>query len=102
MIEIVITTVIFLTAALGILTAITMFQSPSNESARRLKSSYIARRMIDELRSNVDERLWKNKESGLLPGEIYTRSVGNYIVNWYLLDVPDLSVRQLLMNVYEK
>ncbi len=101
LLEIVITSIIFIIAAFGIFTSIASFSPKGKNSSKRLEAAYIGRRVLDELRSHVDARVWDKKESGLLTGESYATTLGNYTVKWQLADVPDLKLRRLLMNIYE-
>lgn len=99
-VEIVITSVIFVVAALGILASISLLRSHGTNSSQRLEASYLAKQMIDQLRANVDARIWDNTDSGLVPLQRYSTSVGEYTINWYLTNVENLPIRELFLNVY--
>ena len=99
-VEVLVTSVIFVVAALGIFTTISMLRPRAMDSAERIEAAYAGKSVLDRLRAYVDQRSWNEVNSLLAPGVIRSSVVGNYIVNWYLEDVPGLGIRQLYMNVY--
>lgn len=97
------TAVIFVVAALGIFTTISMLRPRSMDSAERLEAAYAGKTILERLRAYVDARTWDDPTSNslLLPNTSYSRDVGNYTVGWYVEDVPGLQLRQVSMNVYK-
>ena len=100
--EVLVTAVIFTLAAVGIFTTIAMLQPQGMDSQQRLQAAYIGQSVIEQLRGYVDARVWDNAQSPLAVNIVHSQVVGNYTVNWYLQDVPNLGVRQITMNVYSK
>lgn len=98
-VEVIITAVIFVTAALGIFTSISMLRPHGTDAAKRLEAAYAGKQVLDELRAYVDENLWYDPTSDIAPGT-HSKTVGNFTVNYYLEDVPALGIRQISMNVY--
>ncbi len=99
MAEVLVTAVIFVLAAVGIFTTISMLRPQGMESKERLEAAYVGKSVIEELRGYVDERVWLNADSPLAPGIHRQKEIGNYVVDWDVSEDPDLGVRYLTMNV---
>ena len=100
LVEIVVTSVIFLLAGVGIFTSIAMLRPHGGESSKKLEAGYIAKRVLDQLRSSVDASTWDDPDpaSPLHPG-LHTCSIGDFTVTYILINDAVLDVRQLFMNV---
>ena len=100
LVEVIVTSIIFVLAAFGIFTVVSMLQPHGQEAARRLEAAYYARSVLDELRAEVDARIWDNAVSNLHPGQTYTRDFNYYRVTWLPTADPVLNIRDVSMNVY--
>lgn len=100
-VEVIVTSVIFILAAAGILTTISMLRPQGEESARKLQAAYIGKGIIDDLRSQIDARTWNDSGGNFAVGTPYTiNSIdGVYNVTYFFEDVPGLGLRKLTMNV---
>jgi Tfp pilus assembly protein PilV len=98
LLEVVISSIIFVIAAFGILTTISMLRPHGTASVERLEAAYIGKQVIDELRAQVDSRMWNNANSLLAPGT-HVRTIGNYTVTYSVSNIPGLNVRELTMNI---
>jgi len=104
-IEVIISSIIFIIAAAGILTAVSTFQSQAGgNTSKRLEAVYAGKQVIDELRSEVDAETW---DSGNLTTGLHSTTVLGYDVNYYLTDVPSgcaawggCIARKMTMNIY--
>ena len=105
-VEVVITAVIFMIAAFGIFSAISMLRPHGVESAKKLQAAYVALGVYSTLRGKVDADYWDNASGFLAVNVVHTNTFiniypsGNYQVNWILTDDP-LGIRRLEMNVEE-
>ena len=99
-VEIIVTSVIFLLAGLGIFTSISMLRPHGSESAQKLEAAYIGKRVLDQLRGAVDASTWNLASSPLAPNVPHSQNINGYIVNYVLVDMPGLDIRQLFMNIY--
>jgi len=60
MVEVVVAAVIFALAAAGIFATISAMQQPAVESEEEIKAAFMAKRVLDEFRNNVDASLWSD------------------------------------------
>lgn len=102
--EVIVTAVIFMLAAFGIMTTVSMLRPHTLEVSREVEAAYHAKNMMDYLRGQVDAATW---DTGLLAtGATHSDTIGDYTINWSLTDVnpaaypPGLAPRKLTMNVY--
>ena len=98
--EVIVSSIIFMTAAVGFFTSVSMMRPQSNDSTKKLAALYAGRSVAEELRGEVYGNLWNHSSSNLRPGVLHTRSVGIYTINYILTDDPNLSMRRLDMNIY--
>lgn len=100
LVEVIVTSVIFVLAAFGIFTTMTMLRPHTTESSRKLEATYVGKQMVEELEGKVDARMWNNSTSPIYPGAHNTYINGmyaNYLVSW---DIADLGgVRSLNMSI---
>jgi hypothetical protein len=76
-----------------------MLRPHGAEADRRLEAAYIGKRVIEELRGQVDTRMWNNAQSSLYPGS-HSKSIGDYTANWTVEDNPALGIRHISMEVF--
>lgn len=104
--EVIVTSVIFVLAAYGILTTIAMLRPHGSESYREVEAAYHAKNMMDYLHGQVNATTWAANTGPLATGTIHSVTSGDYTINWNLVDVspadypPGLAPRKLWMNVY--
>ena len=102
--EVIVTAVIFMLAAFGIMTTVSMLRPHDLQVSREVEAAYHAKNMMDYLRGQVDAGTWDT--GPLATGVIHSNTIGDYTVNWSLTDVdpaaypPGLAPRKLAMNVY--
>ena len=100
LIEVIVTTVIFVLAALGIFTTTTMLRPHGVASSQKLEAAYIGKRKVEELEGKVDARMWDNTTSPIYPGshnEIISGMYGTYNVIWEIGDAT--GYRTLNMSI---
>ena len=104
--EVIVTAVIFMLAAFGIMTTVSMLRPHNLEVSREIVASYHAKNMMDYLRGQVDATAWEANTGPLATGVIHSNTIGDYTINWYLNEVnpsaypAGLAPRKLSMNVY--
>ena len=92
-IEITVTSIIFIVAALGIYSTMTSLAPASNESSTKLKAAYVGKSELDRLRSEVDASTWNAVGTNLYPGSHgpFTRTGADgkdYNVTYTVSDLP--------------
>jgi len=95
-VEIVVTTIVFVIAAAGILSTMIMFRPQGKEASLKIEAAYIGRGIIDDLRQQVNAEDWNSPGSSLEPGD-YTVTIGDYTVDYTIGAGTDL--RRLTMNI---
>ena len=104
--EVIVTAVIFMLAAFGIMTTVSMLRPHTLEVSREVEASYHAKNMMDYLRGQVDSTEWGANTGPLGTGVAHSSTIGDYTVSWYLDEVnpaeypAGLAPRKLTMNVY--
>ncbi len=104
--EVIVTSIVFVIAAYGILTSIAMLRPHGSESYREVQAAYHAKNVMDYLRDQINAATWESNTGLLATGTRHTRTIGNYTINWYLTTVDPttypqgLGPRKLQMNVY--
>ena len=98
-VEIIVTSVVFIIAAGGILSTVAMFRPQGKEAALKIEAAYIGKGIIDDLRQQVNAEQWYNLSymSGLSVGS-YSNTIGIYTID-YEITQPDSSYRKLTMNI---
>ena len=103
-VEVIVTAVVFMIAAFGILTTISMLRPHGMESYRKVEAAYQAKNMIDTLQTQIDAADWELNQGPLATGVVHTNTVGGYTINWMLVEPPGfppgLAPRKMTMNVY--
>lgn len=101
-VEVIVTSIIFVIAVAGILTTMSMLRPAGEESAKKLEAAYIAKQELERLRGQIDASTWDNASFNYLPGtysKVVVGDTGNYTVNWIVSNVPNLNLRQVNMTV---
>jgi len=102
-IEVIVTAVIFLIAAVGIMTTLSMLRPHGMESYKKLEAVYIAKNFIDTLRGEVQANSWIDNTGNLATGVLHSEVVGGYTINWILVEPPGfpagMAPRQMFMNI---
>lgn len=104
--EVIVTAVIFMVAAFGIMTTVSMLRPHNLKVSREIEASYYAKNMMDYLRGQVDAIPWEANTGPLSIGIMHSNIIGDYTINWSLREVnpaayePGLAPRKLSMNIY--
>ncbi|MBF0521835.1 MAG: hypothetical protein HQL24_02145 [Candidatus Omnitrophica bacterium] len=103
MIEVVVTSIIFIIAAFGIFTTITSLRPHAVQSSKKLKALYLGKGIIDDLRGYIDAQVWNDPDSLLSVNIEHTQTIdtseGNFEVTWWLQQVANSDVRKLQMTI---
>ena len=94
-VEVIVTSVIFILAAFGILSSISKLSPAGVDTSKRLDAAYVGRKFIENLRNSVTVYASGTRYSNKVAG-----GLSNYTVNWYLRDDINTGTRQMFMNVY--
>ena len=94
-VEVIVTSVIFILAAFGILSSISRLSPAGVNTSQRLDAAYVGRKFIENLRNSVDIYASGTRYSNEVAG-----GLSSYTVNWYLRDDASSGTRQMFMNVY--
>lgn len=108
MIEVIVTSIIFIITTAGILTTISTFNAQSGGNvSKRLEAVYVGKQVIDSFRSQVDAGTW---DSGNLELGIHSTTVSGYIINYLVEGVPSgcgslvnqlqCIAKKMTMNIY--
>jgi len=98
--EALITGVIFVIAAVGILTTMSMLSPKTKAITGELKALHAGEAIIYELISNVSAETWDCSVAGRYrTGHDYTITTDNFVINYTLTDVPNLNARKLQMTI---
>lgn len=103
--EVIVTSIIFLIAGYSVLNTISMLRPNSAESARKLEAAYIGKQIMEDLRKGVDAEFWSS--GGNLDVGVYNTTISGtyttYTVNYEIIEVPGYPAgegpRQLIMNI---
>lgn len=104
--EVIVTSVIFMLAAFGIMTTVSMLRPHNLEVSREIEAAYHAKNMMDYLRGQVEAAAWEANTGPLSTIGTHTQTIGDYTINWSLSEVnpaaypSGLAPRKLSMNVY--
>jgi hypothetical protein len=101
--EVIVTSVVFLIAAAGIMTSISMVQPQSLNSFKRLEAAHIGKTIIDELYANMTVAKWGNSSGNYATSVLYNRTEGDYSVLYSFEEAAGypagLAPRKLIMNI---
>ena len=104
--EVIVTAVIFMLAAFGIVTTVSMLRPHDLQVSREVEAAYHAKNMMDYLRGQVEATAWEANTGPLATGLVHSSVIGDYTINWSLEEVnpsaypTGLAPRKLSMNVY--
>ncbi len=112
-IEVVVTSIIFILSVFAILTTVSSLRPQSNSSTHQLEAIYVGREYMDYLRRFVNAQSWNSVSSPLITGHVYTNTIdvtkadtgsqkliGRYNISYVLRNDPaGSSARLMLMNV---
>jgi hypothetical protein len=107
-VEIIITAVIFVFSAFGILTAMSYLKPQSAKSSKKLEAAYVGRQVLDELRGSVSAENWWTGGSLDPAGSPYTSTIGVHDISYTVSDFPtgctsgpngDCSARKVIMTL---
>ncbi len=87
-VEVVVAAVIFAITSVGILTTISVFRQPAKVSERKVQAAFYAQRILEDLRSQVDQTTWNDVSSPLATGT-HPISSGIYSGNYVVTADPD-------------
>jgi Tfp pilus assembly protein PilV len=94
-VEVIITSVIFVIAAAAVLSTTSQFRPQGQESSQKMEAAYIGKGIIDDFRQQVSAEDWNT--GNLAVG---TRGLvnGDYTINYTITEpIPDL--RHITMNI---
>lgn len=94
-IEVIITSVIFVIGAVAILSTVSQFRPHGQESSQKMEAAYIGKGIIDDLRQQVSAEDWDTGNLALGP---YGFVIGDYTIN-YTITEPITDLRHLTMNI---
>lgn len=86
-VEVIVSAIIFATAAFGILTAITDLRPEGVESSKKLEAMLKAKGKLDELRRQNHPDLW-NEGGDLYLGD-HSETDGTYTYEWTVTDIAE-------------
>lgn len=95
-VEVIVTSVIFILATAGILTTISMLQPHAVDSSRKVEAAYVAKGVMDQLRHEVDATSFDVGD--LAVGTHPMGMFGDFNVT-YAITEPDPGVRFMNMTV---
>ena len=96
-VEVIVTAVVFVVAAAGILSTVAMFRPQGKEASLKIEAAYIGKGIIDDLRQQVNAEDWNNTTSILWPGT-YNATFGSFNID-YIITEPTSGLRYLTMNI---
>ena len=98
-VEVIVTSVIFVLAAAGILTTVSMLRPQGEESGKKLEAAYIGKGIIDDLRGQIEQGTWTDDPGPFAVNTLYVNTIGIYNVVYFLEDVPGMELRKMSMNI---
>jgi len=96
MVEIVVTSIIFSMAFIGVYLTMSSMHSKGTVSTDKLKAAYAAKGFLDDLRQQVRADTW---DSGYLVPGTYNTTVNGYSVSYTVSDVAGLNLRQVNLSI---
>lgn len=97
MIEVIITSIIFVLATAGILSTISMLRPQGGEAIRKVEAAYVGKRVLDELRKEVDATAAGYYGAGLSLGG-HSSVIDGYTVD-YTVTAPSPNLLRVDMTV---
>ena len=99
-VEVIVTAVVFVIAAAGIMSTVAMFRPQGKGSSLKIEAAYIGKGIIDDLRQQVNAEDWNNPASPLadIGGPHPPIPIGDHIVVYTITDVTP-GLRRLDMTI---
>ena len=97
-VEIIVTSIVFVIAAAGIMSTVAMFRPQGKEASLKIEAAYVGKGIIDELRQQVNAEDWYDASSSLAVGTYPPITVGVHTVV-YTITEPTSGLRKLTMNI---
>lgn len=79
-VEVVVASMVFAIAAVGIFSTIAVIRGPGAMSERKLSAAYYGKRILEELRSRVDSRTWEGGPFGSTGTLPYTNNLAPVVI----------------------
>ena len=86
--EIIVTSVIFVLAAAGIMSTLAMLRPQGGGSRQKIVAAYLGKGILDDLRQDVDAATWNNPNSRLAPGTHNLGQINGYTVSYTITQLP--------------
>lgn len=96
-VEVIVTSIIFVIAAAGIMSTLSILKPQETVSTEKMEAAYIGKAIIDDLRQQVDANTWYGGGGGLDVGS-YSLTNGIYSID-YQISEPSPLYRKLTMNI---
>lgn len=97
-VEIIVTSVVFIIAAGGIMSTVAMFRPQGKEASLKIEAAYIGKGIIDDLRQQINAEDWYDPLGALGCGVMPSYTIGIYTID-YTITEPIPGVRKLIMNI---
>ena len=97
-VEVVVTSVIFVLATAGILSTVSMLKPHGRESSKKIEAAYIGKGIMDNLRKEVHATTGALFTGNLAVGTYNLAAIGNYTVG-YVVTEPIPNLRRLTMTI---
>ncbi len=97
-VEVIVTTVVFVLATAGILSTVAMLKPEETETTQKIEAAYIAKGILDDLRKQVDAITWDDAGSNLAVGVPHEINFGDYFIN-YTVTEPIADLRYVNMTI---
>ena len=101
-VEIIVASLVFVTASVSILSILSSLKKPSSKSERKVEAAYFGKSVLDELRAKVDAGTWNQVGVAPAPGTYTTTKTSasglDYTVAYTISD-STASTRKVTLNV---
>jgi Tfp pilus assembly protein PilV len=99
MVEVIVTSVIFILAAAGILSSVAMLRPHGEVSSEKVEAAYIAKGLLDDLHEEIDATTWYANTGGLSLGAHPMPSIGAYTITYTVSATSDPDLRHLSVDI---
>ena len=101
--EVIVTSVIFVIAAVGIFMTISSIRPKGIAAQKKLRAAYLGKQIVENILGSLDARSWDNASGELYPGTPKSYPVVDgtttYTVTWQVSNVQGMDLRQVDLNV---
>ncbi|OGX37482.1 MAG: hypothetical protein A3C36_06325 [Omnitrophica WOR_2 bacterium RIFCSPHIGHO2_02_FULL_52_10] len=98
--EVIVASIIFVLAAAGILSTLSMLRPQGSGSTQKIEAAYLGKGIMDDLRKDVDAATWNNPNSRLAAGVHNLGQSNGYTVSYTVTQLPPPSnARRLDMTI---